>query len=36
VGVQLAAPFGDEARLLQVAAQIERAVGGFMRRPTLS
>jgi Asp-tRNA(Asn)/Glu-tRNA(Gln) amidotransferase A subunit family amidase len=36
VGVQLAAPFGDEARLLRVAAQIERAVGGFDRRPTLA
>jgi amidase len=35
VGVQLAAPFGDEARLLQVSAQIERAVGGFKRRPVL-
>jgi amidase len=35
VGVQLAAPFGYEARLLQVAAQIERAVGGFTQRPTL-
>ena len=33
VGVQLAAPFGDEARLLQVAGQLERAVGGFHRRP---
>jgi len=35
VGVQLAAPFGDEARLLQVSGQIERAVGGFTRRPLL-
>jgi amidase len=36
VGVQLAASFGNEALLLQVAAQIERAVGGFKRRPELS
>ena len=36
VGVQLATSFGDEALLLQVAAQIERAVGGFNRRPALS
>lgn len=36
VGVQLAASFGSEALLLQVAAQIERAVGGFNRRPELS
>ena len=36
VGVQLAASFGSEALLLQVAAQIERAVGGFNRRPALS
>jgi len=36
VGVQLAAPFGDEARLLQVSAQIERAVGGFTQRPSLA
>jgi Asp-tRNA(Asn)/Glu-tRNA(Gln) amidotransferase A subunit family amidase len=35
VGVQLAAPFGDEARLLQISGQIERAVGGFTRSPTL-
>jgi amidase len=35
IGVQLAAPFGDEARLLKVAAQIERAVGGFNRRPNM-
>jgi Asp-tRNA(Asn)/Glu-tRNA(Gln) amidotransferase A subunit family amidase len=35
VGVQLAAPFGDEARLFRVASQIERAVGGFVARPTL-
>jgi amidase len=35
VGVQLAAPFGDEARLLQISGQIERAVGGFTRRPHL-
>jgi Asp-tRNA(Asn)/Glu-tRNA(Gln) amidotransferase A subunit family amidase len=35
VGVQLAAPFGDEARLLEVAGQVERAVGGFTRRPVL-
>ena len=33
VGVQLAAPFGDELRLLQVSAQIERAVGGFKKSP---
>jgi Asp-tRNA(Asn)/Glu-tRNA(Gln) amidotransferase A subunit family amidase len=36
VGVQLAAPFGEELRLLQVSAQIERAVGGFNRRPMLA
>ena len=36
VGVQLATSFGDEALLLQVAAQVERAVGGFNRRPALS
>jgi len=35
VGVQLAAPFGDEARLLRISAQIERAIGGFTRRPDL-
>jgi Asp-tRNA(Asn)/Glu-tRNA(Gln) amidotransferase A subunit family amidase len=29
VGVQLAAPFGDEHRLLAIAAQLEHAVGGF-------
>ncbi len=36
VGVQLAGRFGDEAGLLRVAGQIERAVGGFKRRPELS
>ena len=36
VGVQLAAPFGDEARLLNISGQIERAVGGFTRRPGLA
>ena len=36
VGVQLAGSFGNEALLLQVAAQIERAVDGFNRRPELS
>jgi len=35
VGVQLAAPFGDEARLLKISGQIERAVGGFTRAPRL-
>jgi Asp-tRNA(Asn)/Glu-tRNA(Gln) amidotransferase A subunit family amidase len=35
VGVQLAAPFGDEARLFRVAGQIERAVGGFSAMPVL-
>jgi len=35
VGVQLAAPFGNEEQLLQVAAQIERAIGGFNRRPNI-
>ena len=35
VGVQLAAPFGDEARLFRVAGQVERAVGGFTRRASL-
>ena len=31
VGVQLAAGFGEEGRLLQIAGQLERAVGGFNR-----
>jgi Asp-tRNA(Asn)/Glu-tRNA(Gln) amidotransferase A subunit family amidase len=35
VGVQLAAPFGEEARLLQISGQIERAVSGFTRSPPL-
>jgi Asp-tRNA(Asn)/Glu-tRNA(Gln) amidotransferase A subunit family amidase len=35
VGVQLAAPFGDEARLLRISGQIERAMGGFTRKPGL-
>ncbi len=35
VGVQLAAPFGDEATLFEIAGQVERAVGGFTRRPVL-
>lgn len=35
IGVQLAAPFGEEARLLQVSAQIERAMDGFRRRAPL-
>jgi Asp-tRNA(Asn)/Glu-tRNA(Gln) amidotransferase A subunit family amidase len=35
VGIQLAAPFGEEARLLRIANQIERAVGGFMALPEL-
>jgi Asp-tRNA(Asn)/Glu-tRNA(Gln) amidotransferase A subunit family amidase len=35
VGVQLAAPFGEEVRLLSISGQIERAVGGFTRMPHL-
>ncbi len=35
VGVQLAAGFGEEAKLLQIAGQLERAVGGFHRRAAI-
>lgn len=36
VGVQFAAPFGEELRLVQLAGQVERAVGGFNRRAALA
>ena len=36
VGVQLAAGFGEEAKLLQVAGQLEHAVGGFNRRAVIT
>ena len=35
VGVQLAAGFGEEAKLLQIAGQLERAIGGFNRRAVI-
>lgn len=35
VGVQLAAPFGDEATLFEISGQIERAVSGFTRRAVI-
>jgi amidase len=36
IGIHFVARFGDEATLLQVAGQLERARPWFDRRPTLS